>query len=158
MTSHRRPRQARAHRDAEGETEAQTKARQASHAEAETGRAEAEQSRVLAEEGRELAEEIRRGAASLRIQQADAGREAENGRATLEAAARAESWFELPLDRLLDGVHDISLELKRLRAEAAELRQVLSDMQEAAREEQIITAERHATQQRMEREGFRDRR
>jgi len=130
----------------------------ASRREAETAREDAERGRALAEESRELAEEIRRGAESLRVQQASSGRTAEHGRRILEAALRAESRFQQRFDLLVDGITEMSVELKRLRHDAAELRKLLSDMQQAAQEERLIGAERQATQQRMDRERFRERR
>jgi hypothetical protein len=124
---------------------------------AEKGRNEAEQARASAEEGRELAEEIRRGAESLRLQRAGTGGTAEHGRHILEEAVHAEAWFKQRFDVLLAGVNEVSSELKRLREEAAELRQLLSEMQQAAGEERIISAERQASQERMDRERFGER-
>lgn len=129
----------------------------ASRASAETAREDAERGRALAEEGRELAEEIRRSAESLRVQQAGSGPAAEQGRRILEAAVRAERRFQHRFDLLVDGLNEMGLELKRLRQEAADLRKVLSDMQQAAHEERLIAAERQDTQQRMDRERSRGR-
>jgi hypothetical protein len=133
-------------------------AAEGSSAVAETAREDAERARVFAEEGRELAEEIRRGAESLRGQQTGSGPASEHGRRILEAAFRAESRFQERFDVLVEGINEMTLELKRLREDAAVLRKVLSDMQRAASEEQIIAAERQATQRRMDRERPRDRR
>jgi hypothetical protein len=152
-----RPEQARPD-DASNEhpAEARRGTAEVSRSVAETAREDAERARVLAEEGRELAEEIRRGAESLRVDQTDGRESGEQGRRILEAAFRAETRFQQRFDVLVEGITEMSLELKRLRADAADLRKLLSDMQRAASEERIIAAERQDTQRRMERERFRD--
>jgi hypothetical protein len=127
-----------------------------SPAEAEVAREEAEHSRALAEEGRELAEEVRRSAESLRLERGGAEGAARQTRQIIESALRAEAWFQQHFEVLVEGVNEMRTTLTQLRQEAAALRQLLSDTQQALREEQIIAAERRATQQRMDRERFGD--
>jgi hypothetical protein len=141
-----------------GKAEDRTDAAELSRAESEEARDQAERARTLAEEGRELSEEIRRGAESLRREHTGTDNTTEYGRQILEASVRAENWFKHRFDVLLDGLKEMSSELERLRKETAELRRMLSDMQQAAHEERIIAAERQATERQMDREALRDRR
>lgn len=72
-----------------------------------------------------MAGEIRRGAESPRVQGTGSGPADQHGRRIPEAAFRAESCFQR-FDVLVEGINEMTLELKRLREDAAVLRKVLS--------------------------------
>ncbi|HKU62164.1 MAG TPA: hypothetical protein VJQ44_13150 [Gemmatimonadales bacterium] len=123
---------------------------------AEATREQAEQARAWAEEGRELAEQIRQSAESLRLGFRDGEEAAQHAKHILEAAGRAEAAITQRLETLLNGIREMSTELRQLRVEAAELRQMLSSMQQASREQQIIAGESQLTRRRMDFEGYED--
>ena len=123
---------------------------------AETTRERAERARARAEEDRDLAEEMRRSTELRRLDFRHTEEAAEHAHQVLESAVRGEASIAQRLDALLAGVGEMSAELKRLRGEAAELRQMLSAMQQAAMEQRIIAGESQVTQRRMERERFQE--